>query len=133
MKRAADRQHLRLITEVSVSPLLNLVLILLIVFLIAAPLLRRDPALVLPEVPSTTSTLAIANAGQLKLNDSLVTQENLLDAVKKVVENDPETGIIVRMQPDAPVSHLVAVMAVLKSAGVRKTAVQTDPPGETEP
>jgi biopolymer transport protein ExbD len=128
MKRASQRHQLRLISEISVTPLLNLVLVLLLVFLLAVPLLKKEAALTLPDAPPVTATLAMAPDQSIKLNDAAVPHEALLAELKKLIASQPDTGVIVQLDGRLPVQNLVEVMAVLKAAGVRRTAVAAAEP-----
>lgn len=123
MKRASKRHDLRLISEISVSPLVNLVLVLLFVFLLAAPLLKKDAVLALPPIPKEAATLAMAQDQTMTLNETAVSQEALPQELRALVSRQPETAVIVKLDGRLPVQNLVEVMAVLKAAGVRHTAV----------
>lgn len=133
MNRASNRHQLRLITQISVTPLLDLVLILLFVFVMTAPLLKKDAALAAPvpspsEAPTLTVTLALDIGGAVKLEGAAAIPSVQLPAtLKKLVAEKPDAGVIVQTPPDLPVHKLVEVMTMLKEAGVKHTAVSATP------
>jgi biopolymer transport protein TolR len=135
MKRHSNRHQLRLITEISITPLLDLVLVLLFVFLLAAPLLKADKspqppsarplaAMNLP-APAETMTLAMHRDQSVTLNGAMLARADLPVSLKQLAERRPGLGIEVRIHRDLPVQQLVETMQMLETAGIRKTAVTT--------
>ena len=131
MKRHSNRHQLRLITEISITPLLDLVLVLLFVFLLAAPLLKADkvlPATAPPlkeSAPAETMKLVMHRDQSVTLNGAMLAQADLPTALKQLAERRPGLGIEVRMHRDLPVQQLVQTMQVLNAAGIQQTAVTT--------
>ena len=136
MKRHSNRHQLRLITEISITPLMDLVLVLLFVFLLAAPLLKADKAMLtaaapLPPQPSKASaptetmTLLVNNDQSVTLNGAMLARADLPVSLKQIVQRNPGIGIEVRMHRDLPVQQLVETMQLLEAAGIQKTAVTT--------
>lgn len=137
MKRHSNRHQLRLITEISLTPLMDLVLVLLFVFLLAAPLLKADKAVLtasappLPPPPSSVSaptetmTLLVNNDQSVTLNGAMLARADLPVSLKQIVQRNPGIGIEVRMHRDLSVQQLVEMMQLLEAAGIQKTAVTT--------
>ncbi len=136
MKRHSNRHQLRLITEISITPLMDLVLVLLFVFLLAAPLLKADkatltaaaPAPPTPSkvsAPTETMTLLVNNDQSVTLNGAMLARADLPVSLKQLVQRNPGIGIEVRMHRDLPVQQLVETMQLLEAAGIQKTAVTT--------
>lgn len=137
MKRHSNRHQLRLITEISITPLMDLVLVLLFVFLLAAPLLKADKAMLtaapatLPAAPagapapSETMVLVVNNDQSVTLNGAMLARTDLPVSLKQLAQRKPGLGIEVRMHRDLPVQQLVETMRLLESAGIQKTAVTT--------
>lgn len=137
MKRHSNRHQLRLITEISLTPLMDLVLVLLFVFLLAAPLLKADkallssasppppPAPVGDPAPAEMMTLRVNSDQSVTLNGAMMARADLPVSLKQLVQRKPGIGIEVRMHQDLPVQQLVETMQLLEEAGVRKTAVTT--------
>jgi len=134
MKRHSNRHQLRLISEISLIPLLDLVLVLLFVFLLAAPLLKAvrvtaPPAPVPPpaaaEPPSRSMSLLVNKDLSVTLNGAMLARADLPASLKKLAQQHPGLGIEVRMHHDLPVQKLVETMRMLEAAGIQKTAVTT--------
>lgn len=137
MKRHSNTHQLRLISEISITPLLDLVLVLLFVFLLAAPLLKGDkdvspapvpptaPAPAVVTAPATSMTLVINNDQSVTLNGAMLARADLPTSLKQLAQRRPELGIEVRIHRDLPVQQLVETMQMLNTAGITKTAVTT--------
>ena len=137
MKRHSNRHQLRLITEISLTPLMDLVLVLLFVFLLAAPLLKADkamltatapippPAPASAPAPTETITLRVNSDQSVTLNGAMLARADLPVSLKQLAQRNPGIGIEVRMHRDLPVQQLVETMKLLEAAGIQKTAVTT--------
>ena len=134
MKRHSNRHQLRLITEISITPLLDLVLILLFVFLLAAPLLKADKSMLPPPpqsvakvvtAPAETLTLVMNYDQSVTLNAAMLARADLPASLKQLAASRPGLGIQVRIHRDLPVQQLVEIMQILETAGIQKTAVTT--------
>lgn len=137
MKRHSNRHQLRLITEISLTPLMDLVLVLLFVFLLAAPLLKADkdtlaaavpappPVPVSATAPTETMTLQMNGDQSVTLNGAQLARADLPVSLKQLAQRKPGIGIEVRMHRDLPVQQLVETMQLLETAGIQKTAVTT--------
>lgn len=136
MNRHSNRHQLRLITEISITPLMDLVLVLLFVFLLAAPLLKADKAMLdaaapPPPAPAGTPppgemmTLLVNSDQSVTLNGAMLARADLPVSLKQLAQSKPGIGIEVRMHRDLPVQQLVETMQLLEAAGIQKTAVTT--------
>jgi len=137
MKRHSNRHQLRLITEISLTPLMDLVLVLLFVFLLAAPLLKADKAMLTATAPTPppppasapapteTITLQVNSDQSVTLNGAMLARTDLPVSLKQLAQRKPGIGIEVRMHRDLPVQQLVETMQLLEAAGIQKTAVTT--------
>jgi len=129
-----------IITEINVTPLVDIMLVLLIIFMLTASLIVRQAIEVeLPRAaqsttsPPTTIAVTLTRDGALFLNDKSVTPAELRAAVTAAVAKDPKTQVIIA--GDKAVSHgrVVWVLDVVKSLGVASFAIQIDPAGLVPP
>ena len=129
-----------IIAEINVTPLVDIMLVLLIIFMLTANLIARQAIEVeLPKASQSTSlnptTLAvtITRDGALYLNGKATTPEGLRAAVRDAVAKDPKTQAVI--SGDKSVSHgrVVWVLDVVKSLGVSSFAIQIDPAALTPP
>jgi biopolymer transport protein TolR len=131
-----------IISEVNVTPLVDIMLVLLIIFMLTANLIAKQAIEVeLPRASQSTTlnptTLAISltRDGALYLNGQPITPAQLRAAVRDAVAKDPKAQAIIA--GDKSVSHgrVVWVLDVVKSFGITSFAIQIDPsamqaPGE---
>ena len=138
MASAARRRGI--IADINVTPLVDIMLVLLIIFMLTANLIAKQAIEVeLPRAAQSTSvnptTLAVTltHDGALYLNGRPTTPDGLRAAVRASVAADPKTQAIIA--GDKSVSHgrVVWVLDVVKSLGVASFAIQIDPSALTAP
>ncbi|MFO1485941.1 MAG: biopolymer transporter ExbD [Verrucomicrobiaceae bacterium] len=134
MKRVSNQRQLRLISEISVTPMLDLVLMLLFVFLLVAPVLHADKewmssapgsAPAARQGPPEMATLTVHRDESIKLNGAMLARADLPSFLKQLTQREPDLGVEVRIHRDLPVERLVDTMQMLEAAGIRHTAVTT--------
>ena len=123
-----------IITEINVTPLVDIMLVLLIIFMLTAHLIAKQAIEVeLPRASQSTTlkvtTLAITlnREGAIFLDEKPVTPEALRAAVAAAIAKDPKSQAIIA--GDKAVSHgrVVWVLDLVKSLGVTSFAIQIDP------
>jgi biopolymer transport protein ExbD len=129
-----------IIADINVTPLVDIMLVLLIIFMLTANLIAKQAIEVeLPRATQSTSlnptTLAVTltQGGALYLDGKAITPAELRAAVQAAVAKDPKTQAIIA--GDKSVSHgrVVWVLDVVKSLGVASFAIQIDPTALTPP
>jgi len=129
-----------IIADINVTPLVDIMLVLLIIFMLTANLIAKQAIEVeLPRASQSTAlnptTLAITltREGALYLNGKPTTGPALREAVAAAVAHDPKTQAII--SGDKSVSHgrVVWVLDVVKSLGVASFAIQIDPSAMVAP
>jgi len=138
----ASTRRRGIMTEINVTPLVDIMLVLLIIFMLTAHLIAKQAIEVeLPRATQsasmnpTTLAVTLTREGNLYLNGKPVTPAALREAVRTAHDRDPKTQVIIA--GDKAVSHgrVVWVIDVVKSLGVASFAIQIDPrsmlaPGE---
>jgi biopolymer transport protein ExbD len=123
-----------MITDINVTPLVDIMLVLLIIFMLTAHLIARQALEIeLPHAsqstapPPTTLAIALKADGAIFLNDKPVTPDALRAAIKDAVARDPKSQAIIA--GDKRVSHgrVVWVLDTVKSLGITQFAIQIDP------
>lgn len=135
MRRYSDKQALSTLSEINVTPLLDLAFVLLIIFMITTPLLENSMDLIVPtsetaERPVDTQkvqTVSIDRNDVLKLNMDPVTPEELEQKLTALRQSNPQTAVVVRPHRDLPVQKFISVMDVISKAGITKVGVMTRP------
>src|ERR1700741_1571110 len=130
----------RLMGEINVVPYIDVMLVLLIIFMITAPLLTQGIKVDLPKagaepLPSEDTKpliLSVAKSGNLYLNigkdeDAPVTEDAVLERVGAVLRREPKTPVLVKADQNVPYGRVVSGMVLLQQAGAEKVGFITDP------
>ena len=129
-----------IIAEINVTPLVDIMLVLLIIFMLTAHLIARQAIEIeLPRasqsttLPPTTLAIALKADGAIFLDDKPVTPEALRAAIRAAVARDPKSQAVIA--GDKRVSHgrVVWVLDTVKSLGITQFAIQIDPAAITAP
>lgn len=134
MKRASQRHLPVHVSQVSVTALLDLVLILLLVALVTVPLLRNQKPAATHQAPVATLDLNRAPKSQIELKiqpdqtiilaGKKVTGDHLLAALKGLLVEQPDSGVLVKMPANFAAGSLARLMDEMHRAGVKQTTVE---------
>jgi len=135
MRRYSDKQPLSTLSEINITPLLDLAFVLLIIFMITTPLLENSMDLIVPssaaaskEVdPSKVKIVSIDRNEVVKLNDVPMTNDELAQRLAALRREDPQAAIVVRPDRELPVQKFISLMDVIQKAGIMKVGVMTRP------
>lgn len=135
MRRYSDKQALTTLSEINVTPLIDLAFVLLIIFMITTPLLENSMDLIVPSSAqadnavdaSKVQTVSVDKNDVLKLNMQPVTPAALEEQLAAQLRAEPQTAVVVRPHRDLPVQRFIAVMDMIKRAGITKVGVMTRP------
>jgi biopolymer transport protein ExbD len=137
---AAGGRRRGLITDINVTPLVDIMLVLLIIFMLTAHLIARQVIEVqLPKaaqaaaVSPTTLAVTLTREGRMFLNGTPATPESLRAAIQSAVAKDPKTQVIVAGDKNVSHGRVVWVLDLVKSLGVTSFAIQIDPTGLIAP
>jgi len=121
--------------DINVTPLVDVMLVLLIIFMITAPLMTHKVVVKLPEATLSQKpvikvppvTLAIKNNGDRFWNDEPVTSSKLEQYVAVVVQKDPQPQVNVRADKDTKYGIINDAVQLLRRNGVRKVGFVSGP------
>ena len=131
----------RLMSDINVTPFVDVMLVLLIIFMVSAPMMTQGVDVALPHavakaLPSEQDQLMITvdKDKQVFINEVPVALDSLREKLLKIVENRPGKQVYFRGDRDVPYGIAIQVMAEIKNAGVEKLGMVTDPlqAGESE-
>lgn len=133
MRRYSQRQNLSSLSEINITPLLDLAFVLLIIFMITTPLLESSMSLIIPSSgeanPPVTSaqvqTISIDRNETIRLNNKLVDPGALSAQLSEIKRANPDVAIVIRPDRDLPVQKLVTLMDALQRAQVMKVGIAT--------
>lgn len=136
---AGGRQR-GLITDINVTPLVDIMLVLLIIFMLTAHLIAKQAIEVqLPKaaqasaVTPTTLAVTLTREGRIYLNGTETAPATLRTAVQAAVIKDPKTQVIIAGDKNVSHGRVVWVLDLVKSLGITLFAIQIDPAGLTPP
>jgi biopolymer transport protein ExbD len=135
MRRFSDRNAMHTLSELNVTPLLDLAFVLLIIFMITTPLLENSMDLVVPtsataktEInPAQVQTVSVDRNDVLKLNEQIMTSDDLESRLRELRRETPGLAVVVRPHKELPIQNFVRVMDLLHKAGITKVGVMTRP------
>ena len=133
MRRYSQRQSLSTLSEINITPLLDLAFVLLIIFMITTPLLENSMSLVIPSSgapnppinSSQVQTLSIDRTETIRFNNQTVDLETLTAQLAALKQTNPDVAIVIRPDRDLPVQKLIGVMDAVQRAGITKVGIAT--------
>ena len=133
MRRYSQRQNLSTLSEINITPLLDLAFVLLIIFMITTPLLESSVNLVIPSSgvknrPINTSqvqTVSINRNDTIQFNNEVMDLETLTTQLMQLKQTNPDLAIVIRPDRDLPVQKLIGVMDAMQRAGITKVGIAT--------
>jgi len=133
MRRYANRTSLSTLSEINVTPLLDLAFVLLIIFMITTPLLENSKTLVIPSSattnapinPAAVQTLSIDRNEVVRLNEEVVAPAALPSRLTALKQADSNVAVIIRPDRSLPVQKLVSLMDALQQAEITKVGIAT--------
>jgi biopolymer transport protein TolR len=128
MKFTKERDVL---SEINVTPFVDVMLVLLVIFMVTAPLLQQGIDVNLPKAkgkdlpPEERITLIIKRDGIIYMNDSPVSLAEMNRKLKSVSKLNP--NVFLKADKDVPYGFVVEVMGDIKEAGIEKLGMITEP------
>lgn len=130
----SDGNSDRLMSDINVTPFVDVMLVLLIIFMVTAPMMVQGVDVSLPEATSKPLEsekepliITINKNNQVFINDYQVSIGFLQEKLKKVLETRMDREVYFRADKDIPYGMIVQVMSEIKEAGVDKLGMVTIP------
>lgn len=140
-----NRRGKRLVAEMNVVPYIDVMLVLLIIFMITAPMLTQGIKVELPKAGAEPLPeemlrqhqpliLSVDSAGRYYLNigadeESPIAENTVVERVSTVLRREPQTPVLVKADQSVPYGRVVTGMVLLQEAGAEKVGFITDPAG----
>ncbi len=126
-------------SDINVTPFVDVMLVLLIIFMVTAPMMTQGVDVALPEataepLPAEEENLMISidNKATIFINDVPVTVDDLNEKLKRIMGNRSDREVYLKADKDIPYGTVVRVMSEIKLAGVEKLGMVTVPPTKDE-
>ncbi len=126
------KQRYTQMSEINVTPFVDVMLVLLIVFMVTAPLLTVGIKVDLPKVKATALTdikdpieITVKLDGEVYIGESKVEIENLIPRLNGITEQNTEARIYIRGDRVVAYGRIMEIMSIINSAGYVKVALIT--------
>jgi TolR protein len=119
------------LSEINVTPLVDVMLVLLIIFMVTAPLLQQGVDVNLPKAkgkdlpPEERVSIVIKKEGGIFMNDIPVSMDDLKKKLSAISKLNP--NVFLKADKDVPYGLVVEVMGEIKEAGIEKLGMITEP------
>ena len=126
--------HDSLMSDINVTPFVDVMLVLLIIFMVTAPMMMQGMDVALPQVTSKPLEtkeehlmITLSKDGQIYINDFQVTLDTLQDKLAKILQGRANPDVYLKADRDVPYGVVAQAMAQIKDAGVEKLGMVTEP------
>ncbi len=135
-----SRRRKKLMSEINVVPYIDVMLVLLIIFMITAPLLTQGVKVDLPQAPAKavdtqdreTLVVTVDRDGRYYLDDRRVSPAELRRRVQGILRARPQTPVLIRGDRNVSYGQVVRAMALLQAAGAPSVGLITETPAPSE-
>jgi biopolymer transport protein TolR len=135
-----SRRRKKLMSEINVVPYIDVMLVLLIIFMISAPLLTQGVQVDLPRAAAKpvdtqdqeTLVVTIDRDGRYYLDDRRMAPAELSRRVQGILRARPKTPVMIRGDRSVPYGEVVRAMTLLQAAGAPSVGLITEPPSPTD-
>jgi biopolymer transport protein ExbD len=133
MRRYSSRTSLSTLSEINVTPLLDLAFVLLIIFMITTPLMENSKSLIIPSSattnapinPAAVQILSMDRNEVVRLNEEVIEPAALESRLAALQTADPNVAVVIRPDRNLPVQKLVNLMDALQRADITKVGIAT--------
>jgi biopolymer transport protein TolR len=137
--RGSGRGRYRPMAEINVTPLVDVMLVLLVVFMVTAPLLTVGVPVDLPQTqapainePKEPTVITVNKDGAIFIQDTTIPIDGLVAKLQAITGSNPDAVLYVRGDKDINYGRVMEVMSLVSSAGFRKVSLVAEAPkGQT--
>src|SRR5258706_8004821 len=127
------------ISQINVTPLVDVMLVLLVIFMVTAPIIQQGVQVNLPQAQAGAIAgkeeqlvVSVNKNGRIYLNDTAMTVEELGKKLRAIRKLQPDKEVILRADQDVRYGSVMRVVAEIKQAGIQKLGMGTRPAGQEE-
>ena len=124
----------KFMADINVTPFVDVMLVLLIIFMVTAPMMRQGVEVNLPKTTTRhiksseePLILTVNKKREIFLEDHRIELKNLETKIKKIFENRREKEVLLRADKDVPYGFVIKVISRVKGAGIDKLGMVTEP------
>jgi biopolymer transport protein TolR len=131
---AFDGRSNETLSQINVTPLVDVMLVLLVIFMVTAPILQQGINVNLPQVRAgaiggdeVQLVVSVNATGDVYLNDTRMTSPQLGEKLRAVLREQPDRQVFLRADAAVPYGQVMEVMAAIREAGVQRLGMVTAP------
>ena len=135
--RLERTQSAQPMSEINVTPLVDVMLVLVVIFILTAPLLTSAIKLDLPrsaaakpEQAPRTLTLVVDRTGQTFLTDQAITPERLAQELRQAAQANPDTELRLRADSQVPYGRIAELIGLVQDGGLTRVGFVTEAAGK---
>lgn len=120
--------------DINITNLMDVMMVLLVVFMVAAPLMTSGIALNLPKVggkalegKETSINVSVDKEGYYYIGESEIPADKIVDKLKAIISANPELSVTISGDTGTEYGRVIGLMALLKEAGFEKVGLKTEP------
>ena len=128
-----------LASQINVTPLVDVMLVLLIIFMVTAPIIQQGVEVNLPKVKAQALPgkeeqfiVSITRNRDVYLNDTRISPEQLSEKLRAISVERPNRQVFLRADDAVPYGEVVRTMAAIKAAGIEDVGMVTEMPAGSE-
>ena len=132
---ASSQRNGATIAQINVTPLVDVMLVLLVIFMVTAPIIQQGVQVNLPAarssaIPGTEEHLVVtvAKNGKIYLNDNVLTSSELGAKLRAIAKSQPNKQVYLRADQDVRYGLVMKTIAEIKQAGIERLGMVTRPP-----
>jgi biopolymer transport protein TolR len=128
-------RHNEVLSQINVTPLVDVMLVLLVIFMVTAPILQQGVSVNLPRVEAGALTgdevqlvVTVSTQGKIYLNDTAMALPELLTKLQAILRERPDRSVYLRADATVPYGDVMRVIGSIRQAGVHRLGMVTEPP-----
>ena len=127
-------QRGQFVSQINVTPLVDVMLVLLVIFMVTAPIIQQGVQVALPKVKAEALpgkeeqfVVSITRDEQIYLNDTKLSAAALTDKLTAIAKERPDRQVFIRADEQVPYGEVIRTMAAIKAAGIENVGMVTQP------
>ena len=127
----------QMVSQINVTPLVDVMLVLLVIFMVTAPIIQQGVEVTLPSVKAEALpgkeeqfVVSITKDSQIYLNDARLSADELSVKLKAIGQERPDREVFIRADDQVPYGEVIKTMAAIKAAGIENVGMVTEMPTE---
>jgi biopolymer transport protein TolR len=128
-------QRGQVVSQINVTPLVDVMLVLLVIFMVTAPIIQQGVQVALPKIKAEALSgkeeqfvVSITRANEIYLNDTKISASDLTDKLAAISRERPDREVFIRADEQVPYGEVIRTMAAIKAAGIENVGMVTELP-----